>query len=713
MMFRKTRAVWFAGLITLALCTAMRSAQAELRAGAVAIDITPAQLPVVVNGGFLTQTADAVHTRLHARALVLDDGDVRLAIVVVDSCALPRRLIDEAKQLAARRTKIPVDCMLISATHTHTAPSSIGGLGTDVDPNYPPFLRIKLAEAVAAAESNLEPARVGWAVGHAPEFTALRRWIHRSDRIGDDPFGNPTVRATMHSGRNWDIVTGVSGPEDPDLSLISVQATDGRPIALLANFSMHYYAGETQISADYYGLFSEGLKQRIGREDSSAPAFVGMMSHGCSGDAWRHDYSLPAELRDPHPTIEGYTQGLLDIAMAAYETMDYAEDVDLAMAEERFDLPLRVPDAQRLDWARRIMNEVGDRPPENQTEVYAREQIYLHDRQSSEIVVQAVRIGDIGIATTPTETYALTGLKIKMQSPLANTMVLDLANGSEGYIPSPEQHLLGGYNTWAARSAGLEVEAEPKITESALRSLEQVSGSPRRAFRQSQGEACQKLLAADPRAYWRLDEYERSLARDASGNGHNAIYEPGVVFFLDGPSSDAFCSGGESNRAAHFAGGRLRAQVSGLGDQYSVSLWFWNGMPTEGRGVTGWLFSRDRDHAVGPQGDHLGIGGTASEPGKLVFQHGADAEPSGLIVGNSEIQRWTWNHVLLVRDGDQVRVYLNGNAVPEIETTARAELPAHFDQLFFGGRGDSRDNWEGRLDEIAVFDRVVTPEEIK
>ena len=72
-----------------------------------------------------------------------------------------------------------------------------------------------------------------------------------------------------------------------------------------------------------------------------------------------------------------------------------------------------MPDLQRLEWARRIVEEMGDRLPKDRREVYAREQLILHERQQTEIVVQGVRIGDIAIATTPTETYAITGLKIK------------------------------------------------------------------------------------------------------------------------------------------------------------------------------------------------------------------------------------------------------------------------------------------------------------
>src|SRR5690606_15776069 len=114
--------------------------------------------------------------------------------------------------------------------------------------------------------------------------------------------------------------------------------------------------------------------------------------------------------------IEEYTKGLLDLALNAYQQIDYRHDADVAMAERRMTLKYRVPDLQRLEWAKRVVAEMGDRLPKNTTEVYAREQIILHERQQTEIVTQALRVGDIGIATTPNETYAITGLKIKAAS---------------------------------------------------------------------------------------------------------------------------------------------------------------------------------------------------------------------------------------------------------------------------------------------------------
>ena len=674
------------------------SASAEFRAGAATIDVSPIKFPVIVNGGFLNNTADSVKTPLHARALVLDDGHLRIAIAVVDTCMMPRELIDAAKRNAAKRTGIPTTRMMVSATHTHSAPSCMGALGTDADSDYVPYLTERLADAIVAADARLEPARGGWAVTDASEFTAVRRWIRRPDRIDTDPFGNKTVRANMHAAQNWDNVTGPSGPEDPALSMIAIQSRDGRPLAILANFSMHYFSA-APVSADYFGLFCKGLKSRV-QKPGDHPPFVGLLSHGCSGDIWRRDYAKSPAERGDDTSIEHYTAGLLNLAITAYDGIEYRDDLDLAMAETRLPLRFRVPDAERLDWARRLMSEMDGRLPANRTEVYAREQIILHERQSTKVVVQAIRIGDIGVATTPTETYALTGLKLKLQSPLEKTMVLDLANGGDGYIPPPEQHVLGGYNTWPARSAGLEISAEPKICETALQLLERTSGKPRRVFQQSRGTEARRILATNPAAYWRLDDFAGPAARDSSPGGHDGIYEPGVVFFLPGPRSELFCTDGEQNRAAHFAGGRLRSRIPGLGDRYSVSLWFWNGMPVDVRPITGWMFSRGHDHGPDINGDHLGLSGTGGDPGRLVFLHGDDGTKP--LAGRTPIARWTWNHAHLVRDGSSVRVYLNGATQPEIDTKVPADTAPPSDQFFFGGRNDNDSNWEGRLDEIAV-----------
>lgn len=80
-----------------------------------------------------------------------------------------------------------------------------------------------------------------------------------------------------------------------------------------------------------------------------------------------------------------------------------------------------------------------------------------------ELKLQAIRIGDLGIAAIPCEVYGITGLTIKAASPFITTMNISLVNGGEGYIAPSEQHKLGGYTTWWARTSCLEELAEPKI----------------------------------------------------------------------------------------------------------------------------------------------------------------------------------------------------------------------------------------------------------
>jgi hypothetical protein len=676
------------------------TAHAELRAGAAVINVNPNRMPTWINGGMTGRQTSDIKTDVNARAIVLADDDTEIAIVVVDSCMMGRPLLDEAKKLAAKATSIPAANMLISATHTHSAPASMGCLGTDPDPFYQRHLVKKLAEAIATAQKNLEPAKAGWSSTDAADFTALRRWVFRPDSVREDPFGNRTARASMHPGFLPETATGETGPEDPELGIVAFQALDGRPIAVMGNFSMHYY-GDKAISADYFGLFSEGLKQRIApNTPEGLPEFVGLMSHAPSGDIYLRDYAKPEPKEKPH-TIESYAEGLVDLAVKAYEKIEFEADLPLAMAESRMTLNYRVPDKQRLEWARGMVAKFENGMPRNGPEVYAREAIMLHERQKTEVVNQAITLGELGLSTTPCETYAITALKIKAMSPLKKNFVIELANGGDGYIPPPEQHVLGGYNTWPARSAGLEVQAEPKMVESMLKMLESLSGRDRLVPVPEHGNYAQYLARLKPTAWWRLDEFGGRLAEDESGNHNDGYYEDGVVFYLEGPDLP---STDEVNRCAHFAGGRMTARLRDIGDTYSVSLRIWNGMPNGSRDVLGWMLSRDRDHSLTTDGDHLGI----DKDGHLIFQHGDD--PKTRVTGKTVVPRWTWTTITLIRDGENVTVRVNGK--PDITTKSPADFPKDFDQWFVGGRSDDSDNWEGRLDEVAVFDRRLTDEEI-
>jgi hypothetical protein len=694
------------------------------------MDVTPEKLPVHVLGMFTDRMADKITDRLYAKCLVLDDGKERLAIVVVDSCMMPRDLLDRAKELAREKSGLRTDRMMISATHTHSAPSAMGGLGTPPDEEYVKFLPGRIAEGIARAVQNLAPARIGWAVVQDYEHTHCRRWIRRPDALVQDPFGEFTGRAHMHPGYQNPESIGPSGPVDPDLSVVSVQSPEGRPIALLANYSMHYY-DSVPISADYFGRFAEKIARLIGvdpqaaespsavpsplngervrvrgevdpaRAPTPSPPFVAMMSQGTSGDQMWMDYGAPKK----DPGLDKYSEEVAQVAFKAYQSIQYLDWVPLKMAEAKLTLGFRLCDEKRLAWAKKLVAAMQGRLPKTLPEVYAYEQVYLHARPTAELKLQAIRIGDLGIATFPNEVYAITGLKLKAQSPLQPTFNIELANGAEGYIPPPEQHKLGGYTTWAARTAGLEVDAEPRITETLLRLLEEVSGRQRCKLVERRSDYAKAVLASKPAAYWRLSEFNAPVARDSSGHKVPATYEGGVALHLEGPQSPALCGGAGINRSAHLAGGRLIATLPRLGDRYSAEFWFWNGLPNHFRDVTGWLFGRGDESA----GERLGITGTNARPGRLFVRTGGDLRLTA--VGPTEILPRTWQHVVLVRDGDRLAVYLNGR--PEVSGAAVPSPRSRSSQVCFGSGNDpAGPTFEGKLDEIAIYARALEPRTI-
>ena len=129
-------------------------------AGAATSNITP-PLGASLNGGMTDRKATHVHDELHARCLVLDDGTTKLAIAVCDSCMIPRELMDAAKQLIQRRADIPADHVLISATHTHTAPACVSLLQSETEADYTKFLVERIADKMQRAANNLAPAKIG------------------------------------------------------------------------------------------------------------------------------------------------------------------------------------------------------------------------------------------------------------------------------------------------------------------------------------------------------------------------------------------------------------------------------------------------------------------------------------------------------------------------------------------------------------------------
>ncbi|MBE7496475.1 MAG: c-type cytochrome [Verrucomicrobiaceae bacterium] len=712
-------------LFLLALGFASANAEPVFRAGVATVDISPTEFPRIIAGGFLEGRGEKLADKLFVRSFVLDDGKMKIAFAIVDTCMMEQSLIDEAKGIAVKQCGIPVDRMMVSATHTHSAPAAMGCLGTRKDTVYAKFLTPKIAEAIVAANAALQPARIGWGSFDDWEHTHNRRWIRLPGKEVVDPFGQPTGRANMHPGYLSKDVVGPSGPVDPQLSVIALQTLDGKPLGVLANYSQHYF-GTAPVSADYFGLFCKHIAAKLGQQGDGNGPFVCAMSQGTSGDQMWMDYGAEKKTI----TIDTYASEVADSAMKALQTVKYVDHAPLGMVEKTLELKYRVPDEKRLAWARPIAAKIENDVPKSKEEVYAREALILHERQKTTVKLQAIRIGEpsvgeLSIATLPNEVYAATGLMLKWASPFCSHFNIELANGAEGYIPPLEQHDLGGYTTWPARTAGLEVGAEAKIRETLVSMLRELDLAPGRGLSEDTSDYMRAVIESGTRAIVDFQN-ERSFGLHRSPypeleftvtvHGPHARWLPGFNAGLGYGDESALKTQvkvprDKINRSIHLAGGHLETSNLKLGTQSSIALWFWLGHESGASDRTGELINalgvslkahQLPDHTLQLElasGDN-NVVQSFSSPGAANTKsdrssnqgHGGELKLRNTFADD-------WHFAVLIRDGENVRVHLDGSEKPILIGQAGKAA----DEVMIGT------GLEGRLDEITIWDRVIEP----
>jgi len=449
------------------------STAGDLKVGTGLVDISPASgVPldgaISQNGG-----VETIHDPPHVRALVFSDGVEKVAIAVVDNTMISGDIFDAAKVLIEAETGIPGSHAILAATHTHSTPRGVTGL--IADPGFDAYLASLprgIADAVAKANANLKPGTVGWGSVPVPEYVHNRRWFVEEPQQIANPFGETGEIVRMNPGRVGLIKP--AGPVDPELYLLSVQSTNGKPRAVMGNYGLHYVGGipRGNVSADYFAAFSVAIGEKIGADDG----FLGIMANGTSGDVNANDYTKPTAKNEPFARMQEVADDLATKAAPVLEKIEHTSTAKIAAAEIVLKLRVRKPDAARLEWALATAAPADSPLRLTRPQVYAKETLALAGYPDIiDVRIQAIRIGDLGIVGIPCEVFAETGLAIKAGDVFPDTMVMELANGYHGYLPTEQQHEWGGYETWAARSSSLEVGAEAMIREAAIQALRLVA----------------------------------------------------------------------------------------------------------------------------------------------------------------------------------------------------------------------------------------------
>ena len=436
--------------LALSLPPATSAADTGLRAGTAIVDVTPQEWPLTLRGSFFPKPAKIAHDPLHVRALAFENGTGRAVIVIVDLIGISREVLDAAKKRAAEATGWRTDQMLIAATHTHSAPSSRAE-GSAPQVAFGKRLADGMVEAIEKAVASLQPAQVGFGSDQVPDEVFNRRWYLQEGTMPLNPFGE-LDKVKMNPNRKH--IVKPAGPTDPEVCIVDVRTRRKKPLGLLSNYALHYVGhiniGERQVSADYFGEFARIMPWRI--RAMSSKDFVAMLSNGPCGDINNIDFHGKRAPRQPFEQIRIVAAKVADASWRASKGIEkYHADAPVAMLQREVPLEWRRPSEALI----RRSKEIIAMSPEEQGKLpylatnYARRVLSQVERSGkADCLVQAIRIGDQAIVSFPFETFVETGLEIKKKSPFKHTFLIELANGSYGYLPTPKHHELGGYETW-------------------------------------------------------------------------------------------------------------------------------------------------------------------------------------------------------------------------------------------------------------------------
>ncbi|GAB5405208.1 MAG: neutral/alkaline non-lysosomal ceramidase N-terminal domain-containing protein [Aureliella sp.] len=450
------------------------------QAGAATSNITP-PLGEMIVGGWQPIPATNIHDELHARCLVLDDGKVKLGIVLCDNVGIPAEVFDHAKQLVNQSTGFPITHLLMASTHTHSATTARGDLKTSAAAElteFQHFVARRISDGVRRALANLAPAKIGWGKVEEPSELFNRRWHVTDNSLLVNPFGG-VDQVRMNPPRGSAKLVRPAGPTDPEVSFIAVQHLDGRPMALLANYSLHYVGGVRpgDVSADYFGYFAKFMKRKLDASDQSPP-FVGILSNGTSGDVNNIDFTQKSPRKyERYEKMQEVAEKVASRVYEAYKDIEFRDWVPLSAKHATLTLKTRQPTEGMLKHFAAVRASNDNDPNRRQTreELYADRIAKIQEApEEVSIQLQALRIGDLGIAAIPFETFTETGLELKNRSPLPDTFTIELANGSFGYLPTPRQHRLGGYETWLGTNY-VEKQASTKIVAKLLEMFESLT----------------------------------------------------------------------------------------------------------------------------------------------------------------------------------------------------------------------------------------------
>jgi hypothetical protein len=394
-------------LFTPSLCGAEPNA---LRAGAAKVDITPKDLTGLVS--VWAKPFDGVHDPIFARALVLDNGVNTAALVATDLVEIGNTLA--LRQRVAREFSIPVDHIIIAASHDHNAPRS-GPVtpGTSSEqgrpastPAYTKFVDDSIVDALRRAKAAMQPARVGVGTGSADINVNRNRFTGKG-------YGGPDV----------------DGPSDKTVWVVKLESLAAEPIALLMNYAVHsIVAGPDNalITGDLAGATERFVERHF--QDK----VVALWTMGSAGDQNpKYNMSVAEQGRAEDPAMN---------KAPAYEAMDAEGAVIGAEVIQTASRIRRMTPTARIEAAERVFSCATPPPAPPSGAPGANATPAPPKPAAMDIRLGLIKINQIAITGVSGEVFTKIYWRLRKESPLASTIMVTIANDRIGYIADDAEY---------------------------------------------------------------------------------------------------------------------------------------------------------------------------------------------------------------------------------------------------------------------------------
>ncbi|MBQ9097404.1 MAG: hypothetical protein IJY55_03325 [Clostridia bacterium] len=424
----------------------------NLKVGFCRMNIDP-PMGVPINGYYKERFVEGILDSLYMNVLALQSGDNTILLINVDNCGLTQAKIAVFKEIITERTGVSAENIMISATHTHTAPDIDPFSDNEIIKAYTELVKTRFADASSYAIADLKDAKMGYGKGVAPNIAFGRRYLMKDGSTKTNPGVN-----------NPDIVKPI-GVVDDSVNVIRFDR-EGADTIVFVNFANHPdVVGGSKVSADWPGLLRTTVEKVL---DNTKCIFF----NGAQGDVNHVNvHPKPGDLNGMFMDFDDVSRGYAHAeyiarvvtggVLQAYDKVNYVDVDSLVNVQKPMYIPSNRPDPKDIPEAHRI-NDLHNAGKDDEipyegmmlTTVVAEaaRMVFLENGPDTlDMTLTGIAIGPVAIVGIPGEPFTGIGLALKDTEGFDMILPCCASNGYEGYFPMQDSYDEGGYEARSSR----------------------------------------------------------------------------------------------------------------------------------------------------------------------------------------------------------------------------------------------------------------------